>query len=1117
MNWVAAVCVALAASVGLLFVLMLGSEVVSAQTDGTVTADGAVPVVLWEREIPEDWPAGQASHIIVSFEAYSADGGILSFSLKDTDDTAKFSLIPVGVNDAGNYVAHLVLREGEALDYETQDMYLIGVAVMAESGATAELLLRLRIADVDEGEASPTPVATPTDPCFEAIRGSVNIVRSWDAVCLSENRPSDAGAGDYYSRFFMFTLGEAATVSIRLASDVDTYLYLMKGAEKDGEVVAENDDAVRYVDLNSAVESQELEAGEYTIEATAYDKKKEGSFRLVVEGLPDTGMPDADCGTGGAVPDAGENAGLVMDCEVLLDLRDALAGSALLNWAAETPIADWDGVTVGGSPLRVTEVALDGRGLNGRTPAGLGSLAGLEVLSLSGNGLRGTLPRELGSLRSLRVLSIGGNELAGEIPAELGGLAKLEVLALSDNRLTGDIPAELGRLLDLEGLMLANNRLSGEIPGELGELIHLEALSLAGNALSGCIPAALLDVTESDLALTGLEACASGVCATGKAVEEPDENVGLVADCNALLAARDGLAGRARLDWSADVPIEEWEGVRVGGAPRRVIHLVLNERGLSGGLPSELGRLSHLTLLHLSGNELTGAIPVELGGLRGLQLLVLADNSLSGAIPPELDGLASLSHMSLTGNELSGEIPPELSSLRNLSSLYLDDNLLSGSVPEELGSLPKLRFLYLDDNELSGRIPRGLGASRTLEVLSINGNRMTGPIPAELGAIPTLRVLSLEGNVLSGVIPAELGSLAGLEVLELAANRLTGEIPAQLGAIPGLETLSLHSNGFTGCIPIELRDVPRNDLTSLELEFCGGGQCTGGTAVANPNDNHGLVSDCNSLLGGLDRLRGSATLNWSTELPLQDWEGLTVGGSPRRVIELNLEESVLDGEVPTEVANLTKLRTLNLSGNRLTGEIPLVLARLSELETLLLSGNHLSGRIPHDLTRLDGLTELKLSGNPLTGCVPDGLLEIEDNDLDTLAHLPRCGDVDCASGIAVPEPEDKPDLVSDCETLLELRDVLAGVAFLNWSVHISMEDWDGVTIGGSSRRVTRIELADSGLSGEIPSEIGDLDGLEVLALSDNELAGRIPSELGRLSELKGLLLDGNELSGDNLS
>ena len=293
-------------------------------------------------------------------------------------------------------------------------------------------------------------------------------------------------------------------------------------------------------------------------------------------------------------------------------------------------IADWDGITVGGSPMRVTKVELDEKGLNGSLPTALSVLTGLEALSLSGNSLRGTIPAELGGLASLKDLSIDNNQLTGGIPVELGDIADLEMLALNDNRLSGAIPTELGELTELSSLLLANNRLSGEIPVELAALANLEELKLAGNLLSGCIPPALLDVVANDLSLTGLEACASGVCATGSAVASPDENAGLVSDCNALLASQNRLAGRVSLNWSVNVPIEDWEGVGVGGSTKRVVHLALNQKGLSGRIPGELGMLSHLSLLQLSDNELQGTIPPELGRLGKLELLILAENDIGG-------------------------------------------------------------------------------------------------------------------------------------------------------------------------------------------------------------------------------------------------------------------------------------------------------------------------------------------------------------------------------------------------------------------------------------------------------------------------------------------------------
>ena len=453
-NRVVAVCLAVAASLALFALLTAGGGTVRAQTDASPTSVGVGPVVVWETAIPEDWPEGQASYIIFTFEAFSADGGALTFALKETDDTAKFSLVPAGVNDAGNYLAQLQLKAGEALDYETQDTHLIGVVVSTEGGASTEMLLRLRITDVAEdavspsptASASPTPIATPTDPCFEAISGAVNIVRSWDASCLSEKRPNPDRTGDYYARFFTFTIDEAATVSITVTSEIDTYLYLMKGSAKDGVIEVENDDLIRYVNLNAGIEDHVLDPGSYTIEATAYDVEKSGNFRLVVSGLPDAGEPQADCSTGGAVSNSGSNPDMVAGCETLLGVRDALAGTTLLNWAADTPIEDWDGVTVSGSPKRVTEVALDESGLNGEVPGGLGQLTALTVLSLSGNSLKGSIPDELGSLSNLTELSIDNNQLTGGIPVELGDLADLETLSLNDNRLSGAIPSELDGL-----------------------------------------------------------------------------------------------------------------------------------------------------------------------------------------------------------------------------------------------------------------------------------------------------------------------------------------------------------------------------------------------------------------------------------------------------------------------------------------------------------------------------------------------------------------------------------------------------------------------------------------------------------------------------------------------
>ena len=79
---------------------------------------------------------------------------------------------------------------------------------------------------------------------------------------------------------------------------------------------------------------------------------------------------------------AANNPGLVSDCDTLLAARDTLAGDATLNWLANRPIDLWEGVTVGGSPLRITRLYLVANGLPGEIPPELGSLVELRYLRM---------------------------------------------------------------------------------------------------------------------------------------------------------------------------------------------------------------------------------------------------------------------------------------------------------------------------------------------------------------------------------------------------------------------------------------------------------------------------------------------------------------------------------------------------------------------------------------------------------------------------------------------------------------------------------------------------------------------------------------------------------------
>ena len=216
------------------------------------------------------------------------------------------------------------------------------------------------------------------------------------------------------------------------------------------------------------------------------------------------------------------------------------------------------------------------------------------------------------------------------------------------------------------------------------------------------------------------------------AVPSVASNPGLVADCEALLAARDTLAGSGTLNWSGSTAIAAWDGVTLSGSPLRVTSLALSDSQLTGTIPPELGNLNNLERLNLTRNQLTGDIPPELSLLTNLQLLALGGNQLIGPIPAWLGSLAKLQELQLWGNQFTGAIPPELGNLPGLVKLGLSGNQLSGQIPSQLASLTNLRYFSLFDNQLSGPVPTWLGRLVNLQELYLSQNQLTGVIPTEL-------------------------------------------------------------------------------------------------------------------------------------------------------------------------------------------------------------------------------------------------------------------------------------------------------------------------------------------------------------------------------------------------
>ncbi len=833
--------------------------------------------------------------------------------------------------------------------------------------------------------------------------------------------------------------------------------------------------------------------------------------------------------------------------------------------------------------------------LDGGILSEIGSLVNLEYLTLNNNQFFGDIPVEVGNLTKLIELNLNNNKLFLSIPNTIENLTSLKTFNVSNNTLSGTIPTGIKNISSLESFNISTNSFVFEnfeddfsALNSIAAFEYIPQYAIDDEENIELIPGSTITLTVSEtqspnnqyqwvknltdnitgetnntLILSNLSGADVGTytCsitnpnvpgltiykALTSIIEVPQ------AEKDALIVLYNATGGPNWINtWDLNSSVDSWYGVRLNNSGN-IESIELNNNGLEGVIPSEIGNLTSLKRLDLSNNQLSGGITSEIGNFTKLEFLNLGQNQLTGQIPSSIGNLTNLQELYLYNNQLTDSIPVEIGNLTSLDLLILRENQLSGEIPTEIGNLITLRSLNLRNNQLSGNIPVSIGNLTNLQTIYLGTNQLSGTIPIGIGNLTSLGVLSLDNNQLSGTIPTGIKNISSLESFNISTNSFVFENFeddfSALNSIAAFEyipqyTIDDEENielipGSTITLTVSETQSPNNQYqwvknltdniagetnnTLILSNLSGADVGTYTCSITNPNVP-GLTiykaltsiievpqAEKDALIALYNATDGPNWTNtWDLNSSVDSWYGVRLNNSGN-VESLSLSNNNLKGTIPPQIGNLTSLKTLYINSNELPGIIPQEFYNLTNLETIGLSNNQLEGEIGSNIINLNKLIDVDLSSNILTGQIPTGIYDLTNlerinlgnNQLEGLISV-EIGNLPKLNYLNFSRNNLSGSIPTEIGNLTNLQFLYLYDNQLSGTIPVEI---------GNLTELISLSFFDNQLFGTIPTELGNLTSLQVLYLSENQLTGSIPSEIGNLTKLVALGIHDNQLEG----
>ncbi|MCD0467444.1 hypothetical protein [Flavobacterium sp. ENC] len=265
-----------------------------------------------------------------------------------------------------------------------------------------------------------------------------------------------------------------------------------------------------------------------------------------------------------------------------------------------------------------------------------------------------------------------------------------------------------------------------------------------------------------------------------------------------------------------------------------------------------------------------------------------------------------------------------LSAEGRVQFLNLSNNNVTGTVPN-LGGLTELVSITLNKNKITGGNIDAFSELTKLSFIDVSSCKLDGNLQS-LMKLTDLQNFIAPANNITGTFPEDFYKLSKLKELDVYLNKLEGDY-SLLGQIPTLTILALTGNNFnkTGSPDYNNRSIPESfknltNLTSLRLE------------------QNGLKNN------------------------------LKVVGNMVNLANLQIDNNLFEGALPSELSALKKLNFFSCSGNAITEISALSGANL--LQTVTIQSNLITS-LPPEFAQFPNLTSIIASRNKLSGPLID--------------------------------------------------------------------------------------------------------------------------------------------------